>query len=884
LFKNNPKVSDVLERGGTVVVPNRQRAVAMRLAHTRAQLERKLSHWPSCDVLPWTAWLERTAASGRHTVLCGRRRLGAAEEWLAWRAAAVEATEGAGMLMPSSLADALRQSAARVRDGALRWQGTPTSESALLARVMAIMTRVCQQRGALLSDDWMPLLAELPASRTPLLFAGFEEMGRALKARLRDLGAAFDDTAEEAPAAVRADLLVAASDRHDELRRAAQWCRAILERKPDARLLVMVPRLGQCRAMATQAFDHALCGTALFDGHPTREPYAIEGGVPLGDYPLVGAALALLALGAGGLEFAELAAVLRGNFLRCGTQAARAALELRLRDRNVLRADAAQLLGAARAGATEGPEELAAALSALLPELARDGAAREHAGGWARRFAAQLQLWGWPGAQALASAEQQQRERFETLLGEFATLGPASGRLSASAAVELLRTMAARTRFEPATDDVAVTLCASSGDPLVHYDGIWVTGLNAEQWPAPAQADPFIPIGVQRAAQIQSASPEGQLALAKARMAAWRGRAGTLVLSWPCLEDDVRLQPSSLMSVPPEAVYEAPAPLPDPLIASLRASARLEARPPERALNWPLQRALPRGTRALELQAACPFRALAELRLDAAPLSEPRPGLDLRERGRVLHRALELVWRQLDGLLALRACEPLALQALVRKASAQALTQILAPRLTPLEPALLANETARTSALIGALLEQEKARAEFHIHELEESGVHTLAGAQIRVRMDRVDRLGDERLAVIDYKSGAPQNFGVDDERPEQVQLLIYAALIGAPLAAIAGVHLLPAGIRWRGAAADASVFPALNARRGTAPPWAQVLPYAQQRVAALVSAFVNGEAQVAPGPRACERCHLAGLCRIDNAHLALEETAVEAPGADDDA
>ncbi len=370
-------------------------------------------------------------------------------------------------------------------------------------------------------------------------------------------------------------------------------------------------------------------------------------------------------------------------------------------------------------------------------------------------------------------------------------------------------------------------------------------------------------------------------------MAAWRQRAKQLVFSWPGSDEDVNLQPSSLLRLPISlesgSSRELPRLHPDPLVAALRASARLEQRPPEQGLTWPADRTLPRGTQALDLQAACPFRAVAELRLDAAPVREPLPGLDLRERGRALHRALELVWRQLGGSVALRASGASALLELARQASRQALEEILARRVTPLSPLLVSNEHARSSGLIAALLEAEKARADFTVAELEVSRAHHLGGVPIRVRMDRVDRLSDDRLTVIDYKSGAPQKFATDEQRPEQVQLLVYTLLIGPPLAAIAGVHLRSSGIRWRGAAADAAIFPALGAPRGSVAPWSELLPYARQVVEGLARDFAAGVAAVSPASRACEHCHLAGLCRIGSERLAVDETAVELPGADDE-
>ncbi len=53
------------------------------------------------------------------------------------------------------------------------------------------------------------------------------------------------------------------------------------------------------------------------------------------------------------------------------------------------------------------------------------------------------------------------------------------------------------------------------------------------------------------------------------------------------------------------------------------------------------------GVKPLTLQAECGFRAYGEMRLGAEALETPAPGLDARERGMLLHKALELVWIKL---------------------------------------------------------------------------------------------------------------------------------------------------------------------------------------------------------------------------------------------
>jgi hypothetical protein len=53
------------------------------------------------------------------------------------------------------------------------------------------------------------------------------------------------------------------------------------------------------------------------------------------------------------------------------------------------------------------------------------------------------------------------------------------------------------------------------------------------------------------------------------------------------------------------------------------------------------------GARLLELQAACPFRAQAEVRLGARALEEPAMGVDAAERGDLVHAALARLWSEL---------------------------------------------------------------------------------------------------------------------------------------------------------------------------------------------------------------------------------------------
>jgi RecB family exonuclease len=260
---------------------------------------------------------------------------------------------------------------------------------------------------------------------------------------------------------------------------------------------------------------------------------------------------------------------------------------------------------------------------------------------------------------------------------------------------------------------------------------------------------------------------------------------------------------------------------------------------------------------------------VAELRLGAVAVAEPLPGLDRLERGQLLHRALEKVFAQFGDSRELRrrAADQGSLLALVRAACERAVREGLALRIEPLPAALADNEILRLTSLIAALLRQELIRAEsaeFTIAALEDTQDLHLGGFPIRVRMDRLDRLDDGRVVIIDYKSGAAQAFHPLEERPRQPQLLAYAVLASGALAGVAAVHLGPAGIRWRGVAAEPSVLPELARLRAPTAPWPQLLAHWRAVVDKLVGDFVAGTSAVDPLPGACQFCSLPAFCRVE--------------------
>ena len=68
----------------------------------------------------------------------------------------------------------------------------------------------------------------------------------------------------------------------------------------------------------------------------------------------------------------------------------------------------------------------------------------------------------------------------------------------------------------------------------------------------------------------------------------------------------------------------------------------------------------PGGSALFKDMAACPFRAFAKHRLGAKPLEDPDFGVSYRDRGTTVHKALEVIWRELGSHARLMELSPQA--------------------------------------------------------------------------------------------------------------------------------------------------------------------------------------------------------------------------------
>jgi probable DNA repair protein len=284
------------------------------------------------------------------------------------------------------------------------------------------------------------------------------------------------------------------------------------------------------------------------------------------------------------------------------------------------------------------------------------------------------------------------------------------------------------------------------------------------------------------------------------------------------------------------------------------------------------------GASLLKDQAACPFRAFAVRRLGARALDAPHAGLDAMERGTLVHRVLEAVWRKLGTKRTLDALAAPDLDALLVRVADEAVAAQRAKRPTTLRGRFAAIERERLAGLARAWLEVERARGDFTVLPEDERRVDA-GPLALTVRLDRVDETANGERIVIDYKTSATTLTTILRPRPEEPQLPLYAALAEPRAAAAAFAQLRPGDMKFVGLAREEGLLPRVSApgrskARDAQADWPAQVAFWRGEVERLAAEFATGRAEVAPrnGPATCRQCDVQPFCRIHERRDALAE------------
>lgn len=876
----NASLAQELARGATLVTPNRRLARELKRRFDAAQIAQGAIVWPTADVLPWRAWLERTYAqltrASQHA-----RLLAPLQDLALWQKTIAESQHAHALLDAGALARIARDAWQLAHAWRLDLEAAASQfheDAKAFAGWAARFRTACDVRGwldgARLPDALIRLHIEAAASVPhALLLYGFDELtaqDQALLAALRGAGVRIETLQPEPHDATIARRSYATPE--DELADVARRARELIETNPNTRIGVVVPDLARRRSEALRQFDDALEPDRVLPATPARvRLYNVSAGTALTRYAAVHAALLVLRLARGELPLNDVGVLLRGPFLAAAESelARRALLDARLRRRGALAVKLADLRTEARGSGAYGCPALVALLEPWSRLAADAWGSEQLPSAWSAVFTSLLSGLGWPGERSLDSEDFQIVEKWREVVADLARLDHVLGAVRYDEALSWLSRSCAETLFQPESRDAPIQVLGILESAGLEFDHLFVTGLHDEAWPVAARPNPLLPVNLQRARGVPHASPEWELEFARRMTALWRGAAGSVWFSYATGDGDRALGMSPLLADFAAADADGSTTWSD-YPERIRAAADIERLVDQQAPALPSGTHAPGGATVFRNQSDCPFRAFATHRLGARALEEGHFGLDARHRGIVLHAAAAHLWNRLQTQATLLALDAAALHDIVLSAADAGVACVERKRPEALPRAMMAIERDRVADLLTQLLALERQRAPFAVLHVEHSRAIELGGLRIDARMDRIDATDAGERVILDYKGGQAAFKGWMQQRPDEPQLPLYAVTDDGDVAALSFALLNAEKVAFDGLSRSADLLPGVDELAKTKyarefDSWTALLSRWRTVLEALAHEFLSGHASVQPKryPQTCEHCDLGTLCRI---------------------
>ena len=873
-----------LAPGRIVLTATNRLARELRGRLARWHLEHGRQIWQTPEILPYSTWL----AQQYQTLWRGQtetqwpRLLTPAQELAVWEDVLQQSPEGRRLLNTGATARSAREAwqlwqEYGLQETALQAQAGPDTE-AFLGWADAFSQRC--HRGQWVDAGRLPqvLLDVLAQGQwvvpSQITLAGFDLVSPAQHKLFTALEAAgsrvFVLWQELDPGAIQR---VASPDVRQEMDDAARWARGRLEASPSARIGIVVPNLQAVREEILETLEAVLEPQRLLpQGATAASCINVSLGGSVAETAVGRCALGLLRLGRTTIKAEELGVLLRSRHWAGGESewAARATLEGALYavgEPQWTRTLVEFFLAGRSAVSCPETAEALQRLWAHLDELPRQQSWRQ----WAASFDHVLHIVGWPGDAGLPSAAYQAVEAWQECLQTLEEFDQVLGPTGYSEALHRLEQLARETIFQPESGQHPVQVLGLLEAAGSRFDAVWVMGLSDEVWPPAARPHPLLPHTVQLDHDMPHSSAQRELRFARQVTRRLTTAAPEVVFSLPQRDGDRAVQPSPLITPYPERQREE-------LLSTTRPSlwqhlghgggVQWWSDVPAPALaSGTLVRG---GAGALKAQALCPFQAFARYRLQAAAVQPPEPGLTALDRGNLVHKAMEGFWSRMETFDRLQAASEERLAAVAGDAAQQAVDELAASRPMTLAGRYRELEQERLTRLLSQWALRELERAPFVVAEREHRVERDFAGARLRVVCDRVDRLEDGRLVIVDYKTGEVHVGDWFGERVLEPQLPLYAVLAEDEVAGVCVARLKTGHMAYSGVAADTQVHPGFQACAALKAnteglDWPGLVALWRERLAQLVGEYLEGQSAVAPvdETRSCTFCELSSLCRL---------------------
>ncbi len=847
-----------IAEGASIVTPSRLLSAVVNQQLVKDHLDRGLESWQRSRVYHVDAWLSASWNEARYALKDIPTLLSQSQEHVLWQEI-IEQKHGHLFNVASTARLALRAAQLLAEwhipvDSKL-WNDHEDGQQ-FLRWHKAFRQRCREERWITRSDIWRLLPKWIASGQIPELtvFAGFRTFTPALERVKQAHGRHFireDACWKHAQGGTPAKLC---ENFAQEIEHAARWSRSQFERQPAGSIGIFVPDLSSHRSLLERTFQQVFYPGAVLRllRAPAQEDvdsvFHVSAAASLRTHPVIASALMILELARPRIDISVAGAILRSPFIAgaAAERSERALADVELRKRRELDVSLRDVEFASR----KCPQ-----LLTLWARVRRTLFTTTHnleLPKWSEFFAAMLRSVGWPGEPEDTADTREITERWGNALSALAALGLVSGEVSFDTALTHLRGLLSPEGMKRGDWSSPIQIVDASEAAGLEFDSVFVTGLSDETWPPPLNGYPLVPLKLQRAYHVPASSPqsaqeerermtEALFAAAPNTMATYSGRLSPVAQPFVTRDRGLfaewqgKLPRQSFKPVALEQIEDASAP-------------RYEQNESTRG-----------GASLIRAQSLCPFRAFAEFRLAATAPEDGCLGFDSRERGGFVHKALQNVWAQIETHQQLLAIRREELGALVSSAVEQAV-QNRDPG--PFHELMSRTERERLEHVIHEWLDFERERKQsFSVETLEQDRWYDFPGLRLHLRVDRLDRLRNGKLILIDYKSGMQSRGKLKCPRPAEPQLLVYATAVGTGVDGVFFGELKGREPRAVGFSRERQ-FPGSAAE--VKKDWNFFIAESETEVQRLAAEFVQGYAAVDPIKGACEYCRIMPFCRVN--------------------
>jgi len=662
----------------------------------------------------------------------------------------------------------------------------------------------------------------------------------------------------------------------EEILDAAIWAKQQWSEDPEQRIAVVIPNLNEKRHQVQHTFDQVFCPERLLSNSDNNErPFDLSLGQSLHSYPLIDNGLTLLSLTTHTLSQNEVVQLMQSPFLFTDDQ--REIINVVIAHIRKSRQANFKLQELKQFSSKYLAEDEANELSESFTTLEKfSTSGRSTPAQWAEKCTDLLNNLSWTKKRPLTSSEYQTREAWHKKLEQMALFDQLLGAISWSDFRKLFRRMIGETLFQPKTGDLSVQVMGILESVSLTFDKIRICGIDNRLWPAKANPNPFLPYDLQKQYQMPNATAERELEVSQQLLATLQTSAKQVIFSHCKMDGEQNLSVSPLVEEFELLVsnntqgYSPPA-------AQINQSEKLIEALEDDTAPKVKQGQIRGGSKLLQDIASCQFKAFAHHRLYARAADDAREGIDPLDRGNLVHQIMERCWRDLFDNQQQRLQELTdnrQLSEVIQPIIKHALNKLQEQRSTPLSAATVALENTRLNKLILEWLGIEYRREAFTVIANEKSIDTPLARHIIRLQIDRIDKLADGSLAIIDYKTGKVDRKNWFGSRPEEPQLPLYATVLTdekTTIGALLYAQIKTAECQFAGVVENREQVSQIKNNFNEekfldteATSLEEQIVVWRNDLTHLLEEYISGQSAVSPkDDKVCRYCDLHGLCRI---------------------